>query len=234
MAIFDLDILRAECSCLEIDCYTVEVMKTNLNQDQMVAEYAAGSSITEIAAKHVVAPSVVTRVFKALGVAIRARGPAPKQLQEGKALCTVCEELKAVSEFYTDTKSATGCSSQCRACNKKVRLASYHANKAPLLKDIEMAQYAKVLMAQDGHCACCPATVDHPYNGGRPTLFMHRGQLFCAQCVITIHSVNGQVWHLRKMADYVRATEPANAQRIENLIPVVAALGVAQTAAAGI
>jgi hypothetical protein len=73
--------------------------------------------------------------------------------------------------------------------------------------------YEAMLEAQDGHCACCPATssdgrlldVDHDHLTG-----LNRG-LLCRSCNIILGHVSDDPVHLERLAEYLRAnTVPAS------------------------
>ena len=55
--------------------------------------------------------------------AMRARNQARNNLQPRptNSYCSRCEHTKPVNEFHIDRGSATGCTSQCKACRKQSR-----------------------------------------------------------------------------------------------------------------
>lgn len=122
--------------------------------------------------------------------------------------CTVCSIPKPLSEFQEDKSCKSGYSNKCKQCHKSRR------HNARLIRQfgITLEQYAAILKAQGGVCACCgdPETVvsrggkvadsfcvDHDHSTGLPR------SLLCRRCNSVIGMAREDTTLLHGLIDYL-------------------------------
>ena len=140
-----------------------------------------------------------------LGIVSRMNLPELSPEDEGDARamllkCTTCKEIKMLDEFCSSrrpwsVRNRHGKNHQCKACNKEYRKTpegklSRRNVHLKMNYGIDQAKYERMLAAQGGKCAICPATepggkwnrwhVDHDHDTGEI-----RG-LLCNGCNIAI------------------------------------------------
>lgn len=86
-------------------------------------------------------------------------------------MCIKCREAKPLTAFSPEKRRKDGYCSKCKAC----RAAEQRLRKAKpgvareswllMAYGITSADYQRLLEAQDGHCACCPAMTRWPGKG---------------------------------------------------------------------
>lgn len=135
--------------------------------------------------------------------------------------CTKCQTTKPLSEFFHDRRKAEGRMARCRSCRRDDRRAwrirnpdhdkrRYWANpqgerERHLVRKygVSLAEYDRMLAAQDGKCAVCGKTqqrafdVDHDHATG-----IVRG-LLCTSCNRMIGHAGDSEDNLRRAADYL-------------------------------
>jgi len=135
--------------------------------------------------------------------------------------CSVCRELKPLSEFYNSKKSKDGKGYRCKPCDtiarKKWSLDNpVRSRESARNRSIKHAygitpdDYNKLLMAQDNKCAVCGTdiqtynmghikhfAVDHDHTTGKI-----RG-LLCHNCNRSIGLLKEDPEVLRKAANYI-------------------------------
>jgi hypothetical protein len=121
-------------------------------------------------------------------------------------VCARCERdlpLDAEHYYRSTIPGGGGWEFRCKECERE------RARWRNMLKlyGLTREDYEAMLEAQDGHCACCPATssdgrlldVDHDHLTG-----LNRG-LLCRSCNIILGHVSDDPVHLERLAEYLRA-----------------------------
>lgn len=141
-------------------------------------------------------------------------------------LCTRCEEVKPVVDFYPHASTARGYQYWCRTCCQEVRTErakipedsnSIRRRKLREAYGMTMADYDAMFDAQEGRCAICGTqkepwepgwgvegrgrclVVDHCHTDGRI-----RG-LLCGNCNHGLGKFKDDIAHLLAAAEYLRS-----------------------------
>ncbi len=143
--------------------------------------------------------------------------------------CTMCLRTKALVEFSPDRRSKDGCQARCKVCKsgevrdayaanpehkKAVGKSHYHSNRGLDSRmrrkyGITAEEYQRLLAAQGGHCAICPATepgygrkyftVDHDHKTGKV-----RG-LLCVRCNTGLGMMEDSADRMEAAAQYIKS-----------------------------
>jgi hypothetical protein len=145
--------------------------------------------------------------------------------------CTVCKEMKPLSEFYTDSRRADGCRSDCKDCtnasgrkrreDKPEYYRDYHRNYARQWREDNRdhfnrlssegnrrrhgERYRQMFNAQNGLCAICQAKL-----GSRRRVHLDhdhatgkRRGLLCVRCNQLLGNANDDPCSLRQAIAYL-------------------------------
>lgn len=111
----------------------------------------------------------------------------PKALEnpvvDGKKLCTVCGEYKAIDQFYAEKRAVSGLRSDCIDCmntrRQKAYIERFSEQEKSRAEENRRKRKEQISQAYGGQCACCAITdirllsVDHIDGKGR----QHRQEL---------------------------------------------------------
>jgi hypothetical protein len=131
--------------------------------------------------------------------------------------CRKCKEILNLEDFYRKNESKDGREGSCSSCRRKQMSAADKARYTTAARRhshlwntylIDQSIYDHILLMQDGHCACCPATVsgratdkylivDHDHKTGEI-----RG-LLCHNCNIMLGSARDNLSTLQNGITYL-------------------------------
>lgn len=119
--------------------------------------YEAGESAESLAGEIGVSTSTMAKILVRAGAEMRNRGPKPSaDFRPGEIRCGTCREWKAESEYYFT--AAGKVMSECKRCQRQRSLQRLYG--------ITVEQYDSIFAQQNGICAVCGCSADHPRNSG--------------------------------------------------------------------
>ena len=137
----------------------------------------------------------------------RDYGRIPKVANEsGQYRCSLCKEWKAPAEFNKNKYQTSGLSYACRPC-MKVQSRRYNL---PAKYGITAGDFATMLLAQGGKCACCKSgfdmegkasvrpCVDHNHKTGEVRA------LLCGRCNLAAGNVLDSSERAEQLAMYLK------------------------------
>jgi hypothetical protein len=137
----------------------------------------------------------------------RAWGRNPKAPnQDGLYRCSKCRDWKAPSEFNKNKNQKSGLNYACRVCMK----ADTRKYNLPAKYGITAANFAEMLLAQGGKCACCGESfrmegkaserpcVDHNHSTGEVR------DLLCGKCNLAAGNVGDSSIRAMDLAKYLK------------------------------
>mgnify|MGYP001036879075 CR=1 FL=1 len=131
-------------------------------------------------------------------------------------ICSKCEEVKHIDDFYKDCTTKDGLAYQCKSCAKAKDKAHRQTDgyKKKLRQkrwaeqgiNITYEQYEQLLEEQNGQCAIC-GTDENQFNKGMCVDHCHEtGQirgLLCTECNLGIGYLKDEAELLMKAAEYL-------------------------------
>lgn len=196
-----------------IDRYAMQVYNLDMKQARshietypaIAADYVAGMSQKEIAAKYQIHRGTIRSALRREGVERRSTAYDPNRR------CQHCGERKPLEEFYADKRKAGGRGYNCKPC-----CAIIHQNRSIRLKSRDYGVPEDVLRsmyeAQRNLCAICNKpcasrrrlAVDHDHETGRVRA------LLCGRCNGGLGLFGDNPHLLEAAAAYIRKWDATN------------------------